>query len=587
MKEPTQTAGWRRFVPISVWLAGYDKGFLVPDLIAALTVWALMVPEAMAYASIAGMPPETGLYAALVAPIAYAVFGTSRQLNVGPSSTVAVLSFSIVGGLAAGSSDPSTFYALTAGLAILTGVFFIVAGLAKLGFLADFMSKPVLDGFIVGLAMTIAAGQLHKLFGIEETGDNFFGDLLAIVQNLDETLLVAVVIGFGSLALLFLLEKVMPRIPAALVVTFVAIGVTSIFDLTAEGLHVIGEIPAGLPSLEWPDITLDQWVGLIPGAIAIVVVGFAESVAAARTYARKHDYDIDANQEMIAVGAANTATGLVGAFVVDGSLSKTAAADSAGQKTQMASVILFAAVFITILFFTWIFELLPEATLGAIVIHAVWHLIDFHKIGRYWSVRGDDFWAGFAAVAGVLVFGILLGLIIAIAVSFTLLLARAARPRWAILGRTHDEASDDVSFQDVSTHPEAETFPGLVIIRFEADLFFANASVFADHVREAIEASEVPVQVVLIDAESINDVDSTALNVLRELRAELDLEGIEIWIARLRSHLAEFVVRVNGAEPEHTYPSVRSALVAFRARSEASSPADDDDEPTAAEDDDG
>ena len=219
MSATASPTGWKRFVPIAVWIAGYERGNLLPDFIAALTVWALMVPEAMAYASIAGMPPETGLYAALVAPIAYAVFGTSRQLNVGPSSTVAVLSFSIVGGLAAGSTDPSTFYALTAGLAILTGAFFVVAGLVKLGFLADFMSKPVLDGFIVGLAMTIAAGQLHKLFGIEATGDNFFGDLLAIVQNLDQTVTVAVVVGFGSLALLFLLEKVMPRIPAALVVT--------------------------------------------------------------------------------------------------------------------------------------------------------------------------------------------------------------------------------------------------------------------------------------------------------------------------------------------------------------------------------
>ena len=573
MSATASPTGWKRFVPIAVWIAGYERGNLLPDFIAALTVWALMVPEAMAYASIAGMPPETGLYAALVAPIAYAVFGTSRQLNVGPSSTVAVLSFSIVGGLAAGSADPSTFYALTAGLAILTGAFFVVAGLVKLGFLADFMSKPVLDGFIVGLAMTIAAGQLHKLFGIEATGDNFFGDLLAIVQNLDQTVTVAVVIGFGSLALLFLLEKVMPRIPAALVVTFLAIGVTSVFDLTEQGLHVIGEIPAGLPSLEWPDITLTQWVSLIPGAIAIVVVGFAESVAAARTYARKHDYDIDADQEMVAVGASNVATGLVGAFVVDGSLSKTAAADSAGQKTQLASVILFAAVFITILFFTWIFELLPEATLGAIVIHAVWHLIDFEKVNRYWSVRRDDFWAGFAAMVGVLVFGILLGLIIAIAVSFTLLLARSARPRWAVLGRTHHEESDDVSFQDVSTHPAAETFPGLVIIRFEADLYFANANVFADHVRETIEASDVPVQVVLIDAESINDVDSTALGVLRELRAELELDGIEIWIARLKSHLREFAERVNGVEPEHTYPSVRSAVAEFEARTASGSAA--------------
>jgi len=582
MSAPSQPSRWRQFVPISIWLVGYEKSHLAADIIAALTVWALMVPEAMAYASIAGMPPETGLYAALVAPLAYAIFGTSRQLNVGPSSTVAVLSFSIVGGLAAGSTDPSTFYALTAGLAILTGVIFVIAGLAKLGFLADFMSRPVLAGFIVGLAMTIAAGQLHKLFGIHETGDNFFGDLWAVISNLDEAVLATVVIGFGSLAFLFALEKVMPRIPAALLVTFLAIIIVAVLDLTEQGVEVIGDIPAGLPSLEWPDITLTQWVSLIPGAIAIVVVGFAESIAAARTYARKHDYDIDSNQEMIALGAANAATGLVGSFVVDGSLSKTAAADSAGQKTQLASVILTAAVFITILWFTWIFEMLPEATLGAIVIHAVWHLIDFHKISRYWKVRHDDFYAGFAALLGVLVFGILAGLIIAVGVSFLLMLARVSRPGWSVLGRTIDEESDDVAFQSLESHPDAETFPGLLIIRFDADLFFANANVFADDVREAVDAADPKPSVVLFDAESVSDIDSTAMMVMQELRDELAADGIDLWTARIKSRVQETVDRVEGLDMGRVFPTVRVAVKAFQEReaSDEISAAGEDDSPT-------
>jgi SulP family sulfate permease len=479
-----------------------------------------------------------------------------------------VLSFSIIASLAAGS-EPGTFYALTAGLAILTGVFFVVAGLAKLGFLADFMSRPVLDGFIVGLAMTIAAGQLHKLFGLHETGDNFFGDLLAVITNLDETVMVTLVIGAGSLAFLFILEKVMPRIPAALLVTFLAIIVVSVLDLTEQGVEVIGEIAAGLPSLAWPDISLTQWVSLVPGALAIVVVGFAESIAAARTYARKHDYDVDANQEMIALGTSNLATGLVGSFVVDGSLSKTAAADQAGQKSQFASLALVAAVFITILFLTGLFENLPEATLGAIVIHAVWHLIDFEKIGRYWSVRRDDFWAGFAALLGVLVFGLLAGLMIAVGVSFLLLLARVSRPSWAILGRTHDEESDDVAFQSVETHPDAETFPGLMIIRFDADLFFANVNVFADAVQEAVEAADPKPDVILLDAESVSDIDSTALMALRDLRAEFDAQGIELWAARIKTRVADVLERVNGVRPDHVYPTVRAALAAYEARVQA------------------
>ena len=566
MNAASGTAGWRRFVPISVWLASYERGFLLPDIIAALTVWALMVPEAMAYASLAGMPPETGLYGALVAPLAYAIFGTSRQLNVGPSSTVAVLSLSIVAGLAAGSDDPSTFYALTAGLALLSGAVFVIAGLARLGFLADFMSRPVLAGFIVGLAMTIAAGQLHKLFGIHHTGENFFGDIGAVVGHLDETVVATLVVGFGSLALLFLLERVMPRMPAALVVTFLAIIVVSAFGLVEQGVIVIGEIPAQLPGLTWPELSLNQWVGLLPGAVAIVVVGFAESVAAARTYARQHDYEIDADQEMIGVGAANLATGVVGAFVVDGSLSKTAAADQAGQRTQLASIALTAAVFLTILFLTGLFENLPEATLGAIVIHAVWHLIDLDRVGRYWSVRRDDFWAGAAALVGVLVFGILAGLTIAVVTSFLLLLARASRPSWSILGRTVQEESDDVAFQDVSTHPDAETFPGLLIVRFDADLFFANANVFVDVVRQAIDAAEPRPEVLLVDAESISDIDTTALSIVREFREELEAQGTEGWLARVMTRVIELIVRVHGVPPESVYPTVRSAVVAFERR---------------------
>ncbi|MFV2062707.1 MAG: SulP family inorganic anion transporter [Chloroflexota bacterium] len=569
-------AGWRRFVPISFWLASYEKGYLAVDLIAALTVWALVVPEAMAYASLAGMPPETGLYAALVAPIAYAIFGTSRQLNVGPSSTVAVLSFSVIAPLAAG--DPSLFIPLTVALAILTGAFFIVAGLVKLGFLADFMSKPVLDGFIVGLALTIAAGQLHKLFGIDVTGDNFFADIWAVISNLNETVLVTFAIGAGSLALLFILERFIPRLPGALVVAGAAIIVVSAFNLESEGVAVIGEITAGLPSLGWPDIGLRDWVNLVPGAVAIVIVGFAESVAAARSYARKYDYDVDPDQEMIALGVTNAASGLVGSFVVDGSLSKTAAADQAGQKTQFASIALTAAVFITILFLTGLFENLAEATLGAIVIHAVWHLIDLEKVGRFWSVRRDDFWAGFAALMGVLLFDILTGLLIAVGVSFLLVLARVSRPAWGVLGRTRDEESDDIAFQNVETHPDAETFPGLLIIRFDADLFFANANVFADDVREAIVAVDPAPSVVLLDAESVNDIDSTAMEVMRDLAAELAADDVEFWVARLKGHVQELLVRVDAIEQMTIYPTVRAAVAAFEMRVQRA--ADVDDEPS-------
>ena len=406
MTEGTKTAGFSSYFPIAGWLPDYERSWLRADAIAAATVWALLVPEAMAYASLAGMPPETGLWTAPLALLGYAVFGTSKQLNVGPSSTVAVLSLSVVAPIAGG--DPEAFIALTSWLAILLGVMFIIFGIFKAGFIADFMSKPVLDGFIVGLALTIAAGQLHKLFGLDVDGSNFFQDIWFVVRDLGETNWATFLVGAASLAALFLIDRFIPRLPGALVVMFAAIIIVSISSLEERGVHIVGEIPGGLPPFGFPDsVGFSSVVSLIPGALAILIVGFAESVAAARSYASKHGYEIDASQEMIALGASNFGAGFSGGFVVDGSLSKTAAADGAGQKTQMTSIIVAVLVLITALWFTGLFENLPEATLAAIVIHAVWHLIDLGKISRYLDIRKDDFWAGLVALVGVLAFGIL------------------------------------------------------------------------------------------------------------------------------------------------------------------------------------
>ena len=563
-----EASGWRRFVPMAAWVPGYGGRHLRGDLVAGMTVWALVVPEAMAYASLAGMPPETGLYTALVAPVLYAVFGTSRQLNVGPSSTVAVMSAAVVLPLAGG--DPERAVSLTVALAMIVGVLFVVAGVLRLGFIADFMSKPVLDGFIVGLALTIAAGQLHKLFGVHVEADNFVQDIGFLVRDIGETVPATLAVGAVSLVLLFVLEEWAPKIPAALVVTVLSIVSVSLFDLEARGVEVIGEIPSSLPvpglptEVSWAEIGM-----LLPGALGIVVVGFAESIAAARSYASRHRYQVDADQELIALGAANVGAGIAGGFVVDGSLSKSAAADQAGQRTQMASVVLGAAVFVTILFLTGLFENLAEATLGAIVIHAVWRLIKFGKVGRYRPVRRGDFAAGLAALVGVLAFDILTGLAIAVVVSMLVLLARASRPRWAVLGRVRDggpHAPDETCFRDVTTRPDAHTPDGLVILRFDAALFFANAPVFKKAVLDSIDAAHHPVRVALVDAEGITDIDSTALAMLDELTSELDERGIELWVARMNPGVAATTLRyrhIAEVHPDRTYPTVRSAVDAF------------------------
>jgi hypothetical protein len=387
LKPPEEKTVVQRYLPIADWLPKYDwGGWLRFDLIAALTVWALLVPEAMAYAGIAGVSAEVGLVTAPLALLGYAIFGSSKHLFVGPSSTVAIISASVVAPLA--GSDGDLYLILTIWLAIFTGVFFVGLGLARMGWIANFMSTSVLAGFMVGLAIVIAVGQLDKVLGIEAEGDNVLEDLGSMIEQFSDWDWPTVIIGVVALAALFAIERFLPKVPGALVVMLGAIALSAILDWEDGGIHVVGEIPAELPNLSIPEIPEGDVLGdLLAGALAVVVVAFAESFAAAKTYASKFGYQVDANQEMIGLGAANLGAGLSGGFVVDGSLSKTAAGVGAGQKSQMTSV--FAAVFvlITIVALTWLFEPLPEAVLGAIVIHAVWGLIDFSKFTRLWRIR--------------------------------------------------------------------------------------------------------------------------------------------------------------------------------------------------------
>ena len=375
-------------IPILSWLPKYQRSWFRGDVIAALTVWALLVPEAMAYAGIAGMPPETGLYAAPLALIAYAIFGTSRHLDVGPSSAVAALSLSVVVGLGAVIGSPE-FIILTIALVFMVGIFLIIGGFLRLGVLADFLSRPVLDGFIVGVAISIAVGQLDKVLGFEPEGYDFIPDLLLIITNLDMIHWPTAIVGGISLALLFFLHKFTPKLPAALIVLFLAIAASSLLDFDSRGIHIVGEIPAGLPDFGIPEgLGLDELAAVAAGAVGVALVAFAESVAIARSFGTKFGYEVDANQELIAVGAANLGSGFSGAFVVDGSMSRTSAAVGAGAKTQMVSLVAAGAVLITAAALTPLFTNLPEATLGAIVIHAVWHNISFSNIAqlRNWTM---------------------------------------------------------------------------------------------------------------------------------------------------------------------------------------------------------
>jgi len=553
--------------PIIDWLPRYDKSWLRWDVIAALTVWALLVPEAMAYAGIAGMPPQTGLYTAPLALLGYALFGSSRHLNVGPSSTVAILSFAIIGGMAvAGGAE---FIALTTGLALLTGVLLIVAGMLKLGVLADFLSKPVLGGFVIGLAITIAFGQLGKILGYGVEADGFFREVLKFVQDINKIHFPTLIVGVISLAILFLMHAYTPKIPAAITVLLLAIGASAALNLhDVYGVHIVGEIPSGLPPMGLPDVSLRDYIHLVPGALAVALVGFAESVAAARSYATKFGYEVDANQEMIGLGVANLGSGVSGGFVVDGSLSKTAAAVGSGAKSQMVSI--FAAIFIviTVLFLTPLFYSLPEATLGAIVIHAVWKLINFHKLRRYYAIKKADFWAALVALLGVLVFGLLGGLLMAVVLSLFYLLMSVKNPHAAILGKLPGRSA----FRSLENFPDAETYPGLLIFRFDSLLFFANAPNFRELVRAALEQTP-DTKVFLVDGESINYVDVTAIDMLDELHDELKDSGIELWFSGIIMDVYETLERADLVEkvgPDGFHPSIHAAVEHYQSLQQTS-----------------
>ncbi len=561
-RNPKPQPSIKSFLTILNWLPKYDRSWLRWDLAAALTVWAMLVPEGMAYATLAGVPPEAGLYAAPLAAIGYALFATSRQMTVGPSSTVAIMSALVVAPLAAG--DPEKFIILSAVLAILAGALLVASGLLRFGVLVDFMSNPVLTGFIIGLALTIVAGQLDKMLGYSVEDAGFFQELWFFIRDLSMAHLPTLAVGMVSLALLFAFHKFVPKIPAALAVMVLAILASSFLNLEAYGVHVVGFIPSGLPSFGLPSgFTFSELIMLLPGAAGIVLVAFSESVAIARSYATSHGYEVDANQEMISLGFANLGAGISQGFVVDGSMSRSSAADLAGVKSQMSSIIFAAMVLITIIALAPLFRNLPEATLGAIVIHAVWHLVDSSKLKRLYKIRFDDFLAASVALLGVLVLGILSGLVVAVLLSLLLLLGRIKAPSTATLGRVPGK---DV-FRNIENYAEAETYPGLLILRFDGLLFFANAPNLRDSVK-TLMADDPTVQMVLMDFESVSDIDTTALDMLERLHGELARANVDLRFSRVNRDVREAFRKAGLDEAigaEHFYISVRDGVSAYLA----------------------
>ncbi|MCH7945101.1 MAG: STAS domain-containing protein, partial [Armatimonadetes bacterium] len=385
------------------------------------------------------------------------------------------------------------------------------------------------------------------------------------------------VMGVGSLALLFALARFVPRAPGALITVFLGIAISAALSLEGEGVHIVGDVPSGLPPFGRPDgITLSDIQDLLPGAVGIVLVGYAESLAIAKSFATKYKYKVNPNQELIALGLSNVGAGLSQGFVVDGSLSRSATADGAGQKTQMAALINGVLVIVTVLAFTALFRDLPEAVLGAIVVHAVWHLIDFGKLRDIYNVSKADFWLAAVCLLGVLTFDILAGLIIAIAVSLLVLVYRASRPGIPVLGKDPEENV----YRSVERNPRNETYPGLIIFRLDGELFFANAIYFRERVEEQLAAADPPARAILIDAEAIHDLDLTAAEMLKELASELAANEIDLLFASVHQTVREMMER-SGVEDaigaDHIYPAVQDGVDDFLARRHAADPPNGDD----------
>jgi SulP family sulfate permease len=506
------------------------------------------------------------LYSVPIPLIAYAIFGTSRTMVVGPDSATALISGVTVGALAAqGSSD---FVALTSALALAVGVIFLVFGLLRMGWVANFIPEPAMKGFIEGLVWVTVIGQVPKLFGIEGGAGNFFEKLWEVIGKLPDADIATTIVGLASLVLLFALKRFLPRVPSALIVVALAVIAVMILDLDNKGVKVVGSQQVGLPPFGIPHVSLADLKGIIPGALAIVLIGYAESLGAAKAAAAKLGGKIDPNQELVSHGPANLASAFSSGFVVVGSLSKTSVAMSAGGKTQLANLVSAVFVFLTLIFLLPLFKNLPVATLGAIVIQAILGLSDLLYLKRLRGINLKEFAVGMVALFGVLILGVLQGIALGVVLALILLIYHASYPEMPELGQLPGEDH----FRDVALHPEAGRYSGLLIFRFENSLLFANANHFADQVKLRVEASTEPVREVLVDCHPMNLIDTTGASAIVGLCAELRGKGVRLSLARARDPIRERMRRT-GVEKalgeDRIYDTVMEGVKAFEERSGA------------------
>jgi high affinity sulfate transporter 1 len=560
MNSHDSPRGLRRLLPIADWLPRVSAGTIRADVVAGIALAGLLVPEGMAYAGIAGVPPQAGLYSAAAGLAVYALFGSSRHLAVSCTSGSAAMLAALVAPLAAG--DPTKYMALASATAIAAGLLFLVAATFKLGFVSEFISKPVLKGFVFGLGLTIMVKQASKLLGIEKGHGDTLEQAWQALVALPHTNLWTLAVGAGALALIFLLGAFLPRIPSALVVFVLGILAVQQFGLEQHGVEVAGKVPAGLPELRFPLVSRDDAFDLLTGAVGIVLIIYAEALAAARTYAAKYKYEVNANQELAAIGLANLSSGLAQGIIVGGGMSGTAANAAGGARTQLSAIATALVSILTLLFLMPLFKSLPEAVLGAIVVHAVWHLADVKEMRRLASLKTGSIWAAMAALVGVLVFGVLKGLILAMCLTLAALLKKISAPQDSLLGRLPDSGK----FEDMENHPEAQSVPEVLIFRPNGVLFFANANRLRNRLFAAISDAARPIRKVILSLEASPEIDVTSADMLEQLRNELHDNGMDLALARV-SHPVHTLLQRSGflerLGETNVFRSVGSAVAAL------------------------
>jgi high affinity sulfate transporter 1 len=545
------------------------------DVIAGLTVWAVLVPESLAYATIAGVPPVVGLYAAVPALALYALVGSSRHLIVSPMSATAALSFGIVADYGGGDSQAVV---LTTALALATGLVALGAGLLRLGFLASFISEPVLKGFIIGLALTIMIGQLPAMLGVDKGSGNFFEQTWDLITHLGDTDVLSAVVGIASLVALLVLRRWMPFLPGSLIIVLIGIAAVILLGLDDDGLDIVGTIQSGLPDLGLPDVSGNDFLTLLAASVGVMLVGFAEGLGAAKTYAAREGYDVDANRELVGLGVANLGAGLASGMVVNGSLSKTAVNGGAGAKSQISGLTAAVLTVVTLLFLTGLFEKLPEATLAAVVVAAVIELVDIASLKRLWRVRTGrlasvyrvtsrvDFFAAAATLLGVLLFETLPGLIIGIAVSLGLLIARTSRPHTAVLvpvPRPGDAPSTQAQiWVDSERNPDIPAVAGLLVVRVEAPLMFTNADVVREQIRDLVADADPRPTVVVLDGRTTPSIDVTAAGMLVLLRQDLSRLGATLVMADDVGQVRDVLTVAEPDDEPPMYVTIEEAIAA-------------------------